>query len=100
MLGGVDYYPSKPKKGSSGKWWIFALIALALAGAGYFASHFFLKTSTTTPKKTIIVINKAKKDIEAPSSVIIKSDTYQPITDQRVKSTLGLDEIIQKFEQR
>ncbi|CAC9585007.1 hypothetical protein [uncultured Gammaproteobacteria bacterium] len=99
MLDGIDYYPNKPKKNPRLKIWIFALLCLFIGG--YFISQLTLKPAEKPPIQTLIVVSKAKKIIEAPSSVIIKSDqTYQSVIDHHVKSDKELDELIQTFKEK
>jgi paraquat-inducible protein B len=99
MLDGIDYYPKKSKKKSWSKVWIVVVLVL-LVGA-YLTSQFFEKKAIKSSSQTMIVISKAKKFIEEPTSIIIKSNKdYQPIIDHRVKNGKGLDELIQIFKQQ
>jgi len=99
MLDGIDYYPKKSKKKSRSKVWI--VIVLVLFVGGYLISQIFEKKIVKSSSQTMIVISEAKKAIEEPTSIIIKSNkAYQPIIDHRVKSGKGLDELIQIFKQQ
>jgi aspartate ammonia-lyase len=99
MLDGIDYYPKKSKKKSQSKVWI--VVVLVLFVGGYLTSQFFDKQAVKSSGQTMIIISKAKKSIEEPTSIIIKSNkAYQPSIDHRVKSGKGLDELIQIFKQQ
>ncbi|MDC9726992.1 MAG: hypothetical protein PSN35_04055 [Candidatus Thioglobus sp.] len=99
MLDGIDYYPAKAKKKSNTKSWILGFLVISVAVYWYQNTEFSSVKTTNDP--TLIIVSKAKKTVEAPTSIIIKSsDIEQPMVDRRVKSNKGLDELIQTFKRQ
>ncbi len=99
MLDGIDYYPAKAKKKPNTKIWVLGFLTLLVAAYWYQNTKFSSVKTTNDP--TLIIVSKAKKTVETPTSVIIKSsEIEQPMVDRRVKSNKGLDELIQTFKQQ
>lgn len=94
MLGGIDYYPKKPKRVRHAKFWLLLLIVIIVAIYYYLSEY----QSVNNKKSTVIVLSEPETEEIVISTPL--NTTTQDFPSYKAPEVLeNLDEVIESYQQ-